>query len=176
MILNSSAVSLPGLSKILSGIATLPMSCKGADLAIRLIDSGFSTSRHCPCSQRCVARTRTYSCVRLTWLPVFSSRNSANEIITNSVDSRRRSSCTMRSSSSVLKVAARLRSWSCSDLFSRWVLTRARTMAGLIGLWMKSTAPTSNPRASCSVSLMAVRKITGMCLVFSSCLSCLQTS
>ena len=45
---------------------------------------------------------------------------------------------------------------------SRCVRTRALTMAGLIGLAMKSTAPSDSPRASSSTPSRAVTKITGM--------------
>ena len=45
---------------------------------------------------------------------------------------------------------------------SRWLRTRARTMGALIGLVMKSMAPTSSPRVSSSTSPRAEMKMTGM--------------
>ncbi|MNP63465.1 hypothetical protein D3C76_1588650 [compost metagenome] len=51
---NSSSVSLPGFRRIWSGIPTLPMSCSGAEVTIRLICSGL--------------RMSAYFSVRLSWV------------------------------------------------------------------------------------------------------------
>jgi hypothetical protein len=63
------------------------------------------------------------------------------------------------------------RSWSDWRLSVRWVPTRARTMAGLMGLLMKSTAPACRPWVSASSPRVAVTKITGISAVSASAFS-----
>ena len=56
------------------------------------------------------------------------------------------------------------------------VATRASTIGGLIGLVMKSAAPSASPCCSSAVPVIAVRKMIGMSRVAGACLSWRQTS
>ena len=69
MIPNSSDVSFPGFSRMLSGMAILPTSCMGAD-SMSSCWSGFDMPR--------LAAMRREKCAILwMWEPVSGSRNSA---------------------------------------------------------------------------------------------------
>ena len=74
---HSAGVSLPGLSRMWSGMPTLPMSCSGADFAISAIVPGSSARTKRGWARSMAASARTYSCVRRMWLPVSGSRISA---------------------------------------------------------------------------------------------------
>ena len=63
---NSDSVSLPGLLRMRSGTASLPVSCSSAAASI-----AFSVSSSTTFSAR--ARPTAYACTRRTWLCVTSS-------------------------------------------------------------------------------------------------------
>jgi hypothetical protein len=96
--------------------------------------------------------------------------------MTNSVVSRSRSTSRRRASSSPLSWALWRNSWSSASFSFRCVRTRASTVTGLKGLWMKSAPPASKPAFSSSTPASAVRKMMGTRRVSGLALSRRQTS
>ena len=134
---NSSAVSLPGLHRIASGMAILPTSCMMAASAMSSMSSAVSPS---PSRVR-VSTSFVMSWMRWTWSPLSPSRNSIAADSASIIPRLSSMMCCARSSSwsrwSSTVSESRLRASNSST--TDW--TRRMTAYGTIGLPMKSITP-----------------------------------